>query len=341
MADDPLVNGRTFRDSMTIAQIVPASRIGNALSTLQTIGVHGIIDEDDVRAETAAVTNELNVMESTPYGGFPWRILPAALHPATAHGSDGYGRPDNLPTPGDTVDAFVTAWRPDRLVVSVLCSPERVGCVLEQASHILEGVPAALGAPIPPDPDGQVEKCSPFVRAGRHAAVAIGVRIASMIEDQKEYATAVVTAQWISTFGNVAARTAGHSLVALDASVGYFGTATTAGPETFVLCFTGGTHAEQLATTAHLVCEEFAHSIDAESAARSAVASAVQIGTALDDNEFYASALARCQQLFGDHTALDRLRIAVRSVTSSDVEAFVHTLLTRHNNWVGIDAHGY
>ncbi|MDV8023046.1 hypothetical protein [Rhodococcus sp. IEGM 1330] len=305
------------------------------------IGTHDAVDENDVRAETAAVINELNVMESTPYGGFPWRTLPAALYPGTAHGSDGYGRPDNLPMPCATVDALVTAWQPDRLVIAVLCSPERVGGVLERASRILAEVPAVVGAPVPPAQDGSGDECSPFIRAGRYAAVAIGVSIASLIDDQKEYATAVVAAQWISTFGNASARGSEHLLVALDASVGYFGTATTAGPETFVLCFTGGTYAQQLATTAHLVCEEFTHSIDAESVARSAVASAVNIGIALDDNEFYASALARCQQLFGDHAALGRLRTVVRSVTASDVEAFVHTLLKRHNRWVGIDAHGY
>ncbi|GAA0617564.1 M16 family metallopeptidase [Streptomyces crystallinus] len=199
-------NGTTHQDYTDYHQVVPAAALEQALFS----------EADRMRAPRftpQALAGQLDgieveiheAVESRPYGGFPWPLLPGVVFESFANAHDGYGSLEQLRTAtvAECEEFFEAYYAPGNAVLTVVGDhdPEEL---LALAERYFGGIPARPFA-APPDlrerdltEDRWATCTEPRVPA---AAVAVGYRLPDPRADLRAYLAHAVLAEIVAQQG--------------------------------------------------------------------------------------------------------------------------------------------
>ncbi|MGQ4515051.1 insulinase family protein [Streptomyces sp. DW26H14] len=232
------VSGNTFTDISDFHQLVPAGRELRVLEMEADRMQHLILDQDRLDVQRRVVLEEINLkVTGSPYGGFPWTVLPRAVYSAWHNAHNGYGdRADLMEITVEECRDFYTAmYAPGNAVVAVAgdVDPDRI---LREAAEIF-GVLDDRGSPKHP-PLAEAAGAAPRTHRHRDAlaprpALALGHPLPDP-SDIDGYAGFVVASMWLTGNDRTFLRQALDNRGIPCASVcGLFGPWLAADPDTF------------------------------------------------------------------------------------------------------------
>lgn len=145
------VGGHTRHDYTELFDTVPSHALGDVVR-LEADRLSGPrLDSETLRVQLDVIKAELEQVAGTPYGGFPWRLLPSAMYSTHPNTHDGYGDLDTLATvtPEHAARFFRTWYAPHRIVVTL--EGDLTSSGIAAARDSLAAIPARPGDDAPVD----------------------------------------------------------------------------------------------------------------------------------------------------------------------------------------------
>uniref|UniRef100_A0AAU2VR16 Insulinase family protein n=1 Tax=Streptomyces sp. NBC_00008 TaxID=2903610 RepID=A0AAU2VR16_9ACTN len=196
------VSGNTFTDISDFHQLVPAGSERRILQMEADRMQNLILDQDRLDVQRRVVLEEINLkVKGSPYGGFPWTVLPQAVYSTWNNAHNGYGDEADLMkiTVQECREFYARMYAPGNAVVAVAgdIAPD---LVIEDAAEIFGGL-EDRGSPKPPLL-GEAPGLSPRTHHHRDVlasrpALALG-RPLPAPTNINEYAGFVVASMWLT-----------------------------------------------------------------------------------------------------------------------------------------------
>ncbi|PRY11518.1 M16 family metallopeptidase [Kineococcus rhizosphaerae] len=342
------VNGNTFTDVADYHQNAPASLLHRVLE-LEADRMAGLdLVPENLRVQRDVVLEEINLqVHGKPYGGFPWTVLPSAVHPRWADAHDGFGSPEDLHAVSlqECADFHEGSYAPANAAVGV-CVDHDPNEVLTLVREVFDTVPARERAhlrAVPDAPGGSAGRTVEHVDAlAPRPAFALGWPLAGPDRDLPAYAAATVLSAVLTRGQHSLLRAALRgSGAAADTSIGLFGPLMATTPETFVLVVHHREGDRDLARgTVDDVLDRVARTFGPADAVRAVRTATFDLARRADSPTQLVRDTTRSALLFDEPGLPQRFAAQVRAVTAADVRAAAQRLLRERPGTVVLHAGG-
>ncbi|MFJ9543428.1 M16 family metallopeptidase [Streptomyces sp. NPDC101225] len=327
------VSGNTFTDVSDFHQLVPAGCERRVLEMEADRMQNLIIDQNRLDVQRRVVLEEINLkVKGSPYGGFPWTVLPQAVYSDWRNAHNGYGDEADLTeiTVQECRDFYASAYAPGNAVVAVAgdIDPDRV---VQDAAEIF-GVLDDRGSPKPPP---LAEDADSPARTRHHRdvlaprpALALGRPLPAPSEIDA-YAGFVVASMWLTGNDRSPLRRTLDSRGIPCASVcGLFGPWLAVAPDTFTFVAhhdpgQGDAVVEAFDEACGRLAATGSEAID-PARSQTYVTLLAQQDSALNE----ARALARSALLFDDPGLIRRAMLATATVPAAQVHSAARQLMS-------------
>lgn len=326
------VNGNTFTDVADYHQTAPVGSLGRILE-LEADRMGWLqLTQRNLDVQRDVVREEINLqVAGRAYGGFPWTVLPAAMHAAWELSHNGFGTSDDLG--GATLDAceefYAGHYAPANAVVGV-CSDRPVEEVAAVAAATFDRVPFRSPArPTLPLTDGdrpaEIDHHDAFAP---RPALSWGWSIPAIGDAPDDYAAYAVLSRLLTGGAHGILRQAVRPLGAsIDTSVGLFGPLMAAGPDTLALVahHDDGT-AAQVQDRVQAALEQLARDLDSETTRSAVLGTVGELYRRLDAPAHRTRTMTRGELLFGMPDLAERYEESLWKVDAPAVQRAAATL---------------